>query len=126
MFIQRIAPDTAFWEKNIRKVTVFVMRGILPELLGRWFSKPPKTNTPNVETVPEQFCYCGQGEESGDMVGCDNKDCPFKWFHFKCLKITSAPKSKKWFCPDCQKLKKSKNNRPIQNKKPTLDVQGAN
>ena len=28
------------------------------------------------------YCYC-QGPEEGEMVGCDNPDCKYEWFHLK-------------------------------------------
>lgn len=50
----------------------------------------------------ETWCYCKQ-VQSGEMVGCDNKDCFIEWFHFPCVGISRAPKGK-WYCPDCRKL----------------------
>ena len=32
---------------------------------------------------------------------CENDDWKISWFHFRCLKITRAPKGD-WFCPDCR------------------------
>ena len=37
----------------------------------------------------------------GEMIGCDNQDCPIEWFHFGCLDITTKPKGK-WYCPKCR------------------------
>jgi hypothetical protein len=51
---------------------------------------------------PSVYCYCQQ-EEYGRMVGCDNNDCPYEWFHLDCLKLKALPKSSKWYCPDCRK-----------------------
>ena len=104
IFIERIHPDHEFWSVNVEKAKQFVLKGILPELLGKWFSRPPK---PTQREEGEQFCYCRQ-EESGQMIACDNDNCPYQWFHFECLQMTAPPKSRKWFCPDCQKEKKNK------------------
>jgi len=38
--IERIFADTAFWENKVSKATAFFKKGILPELLGKWFTKP--------------------------------------------------------------------------------------
>ncbi|KAL0274750.1 UNVERIFIED_CONTAM: hypothetical protein PYX00_002801 [Menopon gallinae] len=46
-----------------------------------------------------RYCICNQ-VSYGDMVACDNEDCPFEWFHYPCVDITSPPKGK-WFCPQC-------------------------
>ena len=37
----------------------------------------------------------------GEMVACDNDLCPFEWFHFDCVQLSSKPKGK-WFCPKCR------------------------
>lgn len=31
----------------------------------------------------ELWCICG-GPECGDMIACEHKDCPIKWFHEQC------------------------------------------
>ena len=31
------------------------------------------------------------------MIACGNSTCPYKRFHFKCLKLTDPPRYKKWF-----------------------------
>ena len=31
-----------------------------------------------------RYCICRQ-PSYGDMVGCDNDDCPNEWFHFSCV-----------------------------------------
>lgn len=45
------------------------------------------------------YCLCHQ-VSFGEMIGCDNVDCPIEWFHFQCVGLTSKPKGK-WFCPRC-------------------------
>ncbi|XP_026818455.1 inhibitor of growth protein 4-like isoform X2 [Rhopalosiphum maidis] len=45
------------------------------------------------------YCLCNQ-VSYGEMIGCDNPDCPIEWFHFACVKLTTKPKGK-WFCPKC-------------------------
>lgn len=55
---------------------------------------------------PEEPRYCSCNEVSyGDMIGCDNNNCPIEWFHFKCVNLTAKPKGK-WFCPNCTQDKK--------------------
>jgi inhibitor of growth protein 3 len=46
-----------------------------------------------------RYCICNQ-VSYGDMVACDNESCPFEWFHYPCVGITSSPKGK-WYCPQC-------------------------
>ncbi|XP_006820600.1 inhibitor of growth protein 3-like [Saccoglossus kowalevskii] len=46
-----------------------------------------------------RYCICNQ-VSYGEMVGCDNDDCPIEWFHYGCVGLTEAPKGK-WYCPQC-------------------------
>ncbi|KAL5261629.1 hypothetical protein ACHWQZ_G007354 [Mnemiopsis leidyi] len=56
--------------------------------------------------VSDEPRYCSCNEISyGEMVGCDNNDCPIEWFHFRCVNLTAKPKGK-WFCPKCAQDKK--------------------
>ncbi|CAG9824116.1 unnamed protein product [Phaedon cochleariae] len=58
-----------------------------------------------------RYCLCNQ-VSYGDMVACDNEDCPSEWFHYPCVGITAPPKGK-WFCPQCtatMKRRKGRNN----------------
>ena len=130
LHIERIRYDKSYWETNVAKVKHFFDVGIMPELLGRWFSRPPTQSTqpaaaynkdpipPNCNADKEptsdsvKYCYC-QGDEHGDMIGCDNDKCVYMWFHLECLHLSmkSLPKSKEWYCPDCRKLDKYKKRR---------------
>lgn len=55
------------------------------------------------------YCFC-QRVSFGEMIGCDNDDCRFEWFHWSCVGITSPPKDDEvWYCPDCApKMEKRK------------------
>ena len=57
---------------------------------------------------PEIARFNTEGGEHGQMVGCDNDDCPYPWFHLDCLKLKAFPKSKTWYCPECQKRRRGK------------------
>jgi len=52
------------------------------------------------------YCLCQQ-VSYGEMIGCDNNDCPIEWFHFGCMQLTTKPKGK-WYCPKCLPLFKKK------------------
>lgn len=114
--IERIEPDTELWEEMKEKAENFHAMAIMPELVGRFFSRlntPPllsstndlgnkqsSTSEPNRDT----YCFCQQGE-TDMMVACDNQNCPYQWFHLSCLKLTKSKLPKgKWFCPDCSRL----------------------
>ncbi|KAA8905476.1 hypothetical protein FN846DRAFT_779027 [Sphaerosporella brunnea] len=45
------------------------------------------------------YCICQQ-VSYGSMVGCDDKDCPYEWFHWGCVNLTEEPKGE-WYCPAC-------------------------
>lgn len=45
------------------------------------------------------YCVCHQ-VSFGEMIGCDNPDCPIEWFHFTCVGLTTKPKGK-WYCSRC-------------------------
>jgi len=52
------------------------------------------------------YCLCQQ-VSYGEMIGCDNQDCPIEWFHFGCMDLHTKPKGK-WYCPKCQPMFKKK------------------
>lgn len=53
VFIERIKPDTAFMMEKMAKVKDFFEIAVLPELLGRWFSRPtPDTFSSNISISP--------------------------------------------------------------------------
>ncbi|PWN35029.1 uncharacterized protein FA14DRAFT_114052, partial [Meira miltonrushii] len=45
------------------------------------------------------YCYCDE-VSSGEMVACDNEDCPREWFHLPCVGFNQPPKGR-WFCLFC-------------------------
>ncbi len=118
LVIQRIYPDEEFMSIALEKATLFFKLGVLPELLGKWYSKAPvylTTDSARVDSgkcdapqssgdhqmATEVWCFCRQ-KESGQMIACDSEQCPITWFHTSCLKMNRIPKGK-WFCPECRK-----------------------
>ncbi|KAJ7071466.1 hypothetical protein C8F01DRAFT_1110645 [Mycena amicta] len=45
------------------------------------------------------YCFC-QKQSYGDMIACDNDDCPYEWFHLSCVQLTQ-PTPEKWYCKEC-------------------------
>ena len=39
------------------------------------------------------YCYCKQ-VSWGDMIQCENKTCPRRWFHYSCVGLSTSPKGK--------------------------------
>ena len=106
---ERIYPNEEFWHQNVPRMQHFFTTAILPELIGKFFSRTTDRSTNSgmdlTPSVPTSYCYCN-GPERDAMIGCDNPNCVYKWFHFDCLGLTSEPKSKQWFCPECRRLPK--------------------
>ena len=112
LYIERVFKDMEFWDGCVSKAEHFFRTALLPELLGKWYTRSSKvyalsfdastSSTACGEPYEPVYCYC-KGPEEGEMIACDNGDCSIEWFHLDCLKIKSAPKGK-WYCPDCRKL----------------------
>ncbi|KAI1401061.1 inhibitor of growth proteins N-terminal histone-binding-domain-containing protein [Hypoxylon fuscum] len=54
----------------------------------------------------KKYCLC-QHVSYGDMVACDNNDCPYEWFHWSCVGLKSEPEGR-WYCPACAEAMKKK------------------
>ncbi|CAG0921000.1 unnamed protein product [Notodromas monacha] len=71
----------------------------LAKTAGEVFDMPVDPNEPT-------YCLCQQ-VSYGDMIGCDNQDCPIEWFHFPCVGLKAKPKGN-WYCPKCSEERKRK------------------
>lgn len=60
----------------------------------------------DVDAAEPTYCICNQ-VAFGDMIACENEDCPTEWFHYKCVNLYKAPKSN-WLCPNCTYERKQK------------------
>jgi hypothetical protein len=114
--VERIEPDYPFFNDILQSVKHLYIYGILPEIVGKWYTRKPIANeagvlvsqetcsqqiTSSSRQVEEVWCYCRRAS-FGRMIGCDNSDCTLEWFHFECLRLRSKPKGK-WYCPSCRK-----------------------
>ncbi|XKL59012.1 hypothetical protein PGB90_000028 [Kerria lacca] len=66
-----------------------------------------------MEADPDEprYCICNQ-VAFGGMVACDNKKCPYEWYHYPCVGITDPPKGK-WYCPQCSATMKRRNRKSM-------------
>ena len=98
---EKIVRDDIYIADVLPTLYRFWARHVVPELLTRAVEKTPA----NITTPEKLYCYCHQPEK-GKMVGCDGKDCPYKWVHLPCIlpKRKTLPKGK-WYCKDCVKQK---------------------
>ncbi len=116
LVILRINLDEDFISEAMRKAALFFKYGVLPELIGKWYTRKvsmsndamhfEESETPSASEEKRGWCYCN-GEDEGEMIGCDGKQCTIQWFHIDCLKITNIP-SGRWLCPDCRQVKSVK------------------
>lgn len=50
----------------------------------------------------KRYCLCNQ-RSYGEMVACENDDCPYQWFHTGCLNMKKVPdEDEDWYCPTCR------------------------
>ena len=117
IFNQCIPPDSKFWAENLENLEQFWDICILPEIVGKFYTNlnnvltsqlvlkqvPENAKSPNKSNDKDLWCSW-RGIESDRMVGCNNQNCQWKWFHFDCVGIKRKPKSNLWYCPDCRKL----------------------
>jgi hypothetical protein len=62
---------------------------------------PPTTGDMPIDSNEPRYCICNQ-VSYGEMVACDNEDCPHgEWFHLPCVGLKTAPTGQ-WFCPGCR------------------------
>jgi len=61
-----------------------------------------EVSPPDLPIDPDEPTYCLCEQVSyGEMIGCDNDECPIEWFHFSCVGLHHKPKGK-WYCPKCR------------------------
>lgn len=110
LFVTRIDIDPDFISNCIDESGTFYRAAILPELLGRWFTRSVIMPESATDGRNEEYTYCYCKEElGGEMVHCDNDVCHYgEWFHLSCLGLKKVPRSKTWHCPDCRKELKNK------------------
>ncbi|KAI0092399.1 hypothetical protein BDY19DRAFT_481012 [Irpex rosettiformis] len=47
----------------------------------------------------ELYCFCRK-LSYGEMIGCDNPDCRYQWFHLPCVNL-KPPLPDQWYCDEC-------------------------
>jgi inhibitor of growth protein 4 len=82
-------------KKKVTKLSETPMAAIAASLLP----VPQEVLDMPVDPNEPTYCLCQQ-VSYGEMIGCDNPDCPIEWFHFGCMSLVAKPKGK-WYCPKC-------------------------
>ncbi|CAK9780667.1 unnamed protein product [Cutaneotrichosporon oleaginosum] len=74
---------------------------LTPEEDAEGEEEEPIAEAMDVDNDDQIYCFCQQ-KSYGEMIGCDNDQCPYEWFHVKCVNI-DGPLPETWYCPDCVK-----------------------
>ena len=89
--VERIAADYQFVTNKLADMKYFFIYGILPEIVGKWYSRKPVAVDDGTVLLPisaeeseaergkgddtsSLWCYCNQ-PSYGNMIMCDNKTC---------------------------------------------------
>ncbi|KAM4626901.1 inhibitor of growth protein 5-like [Discoglossus pictus] len=86
----RVSEEDTVKKKKLKGGPVFSEASTVCPIRSDVLDMPVDPNEPT-------YCLCHQ-VSYGEMIGCDNPDCPIEWFHFACVDLTTKPKGK-WFCP---------------------------
>ena len=109
MVIERIVPDYAHWQTVLPKLTTFWRRCILPEILGRWYTRKCHLSLTQFSGVKaDSVCYCQEEKSGEETVTCSYKDCTIKVFHCSCIAVSKQNVPNTWYCPTCRTLPQNK------------------
>ncbi|KAG5881425.1 hypothetical protein JTB14_004520 [Gonioctena quinquepunctata] len=91
--------DEEFWNSESSKAKDFFSKVILPEALGKYFTKSQPGPS---ETVPALYCLCQQADDKRNpMIACESGHCKIEWYHFKCVGLSEIP-GENWICDFCK------------------------
>ena len=100
MIITRIILDEEFITEAIKKATIFYKYGVLPELVGKLYTKAASMSQTqdasednSIHQAERKWCYCN-GEDEGEMIGCEDDRC---LIHTSYLKLSTIPDGKYGF-----------------------------
>ena len=112
LHVERLFPDEEFLLSRLLQAEKFFHLAIIPELLGKWFTRQHVVSSVNTDVLDDDsdddgtWCYCKQ-PRGGAMIGCDKRGCEIKWFHMECVKMTEVPR-REWTCPTCHAAAKGR------------------
>jgi hypothetical protein len=52
-------------------------------------------------STDKKWCRCGEKDDGDWMVKCSEENCPYQWFHFRYVGLTTEPEREKWYCELC-------------------------
>ena len=80
---------------QVAKLSLFWRTCILPEMLGRWYTRKMDLKEELGPDPNGGDCYCRKTCDEPTAT-CSNPDCPISRFHLACLCLQSV--SKTWLC----------------------------
>ena len=124
MVCDRNCPDPQFSNIALQKLEAFWRNCILPEILGRWYTR--KCDVPATSASTDNaICFC-RHKHSDPVVACSNVECPYGTFHTACLSLNEVLMPKTWYCPHCSRLPQFKRGRGgKKDKQQTAVIQAA-
>ena len=112
----RIYPNHDHWNNVVPKLAKFWRGGVLPEILGRWYTWSIRARSDSItlsDTEDRGICYC-RSKTDKITINCLNPLCEIREFHPSCLAVATVPKT--WYCPNCRKLPQFKPKKTKANK----------
>ena len=79
-----------------------ILRGLCVPLAHRW-RRPQDSDEDDAPPAavasaePELYCFCRRGS-FGYMIGCDDDDCAYEWFHLECVGLTPNTRPRGKWC----------------------------
>ena len=104
----RIYPGLLHSKTVMQKLEVFWKICILPEVLGRWYTRCDLGE--NLNTDSKAICFCN-GKPSGKVITRSNAERHYEQFHITCLPLDNVSIPDQWYCPHCCKLPQFKKRR---------------
>lgn len=83
-------------DKNIKSLLVLIQPAESGDSTAP--QVPPGYEMPISDYEP-RYCVC-RAVSFGEMIACENPECPIEWFHLPCVQLLKAPKAS-WYCQDC-------------------------
>ena len=105
---ERIHPDLMHWGTVVPKLEAFWRVCILPEILGRWYTR--KCSLPINKPNDNGVCFC-RAPRDDTVITCSNPECPYGEFHSLCLAFGSDVRPTTWYCPHCSRMPQFKQRR---------------
>ncbi|PFX34419.1 Inhibitor of growth protein 2 [Stylophora pistillata] len=103
--MERILLDVQHWDRVLPKLKAVWRICVLPEVLGRWYTRRYMVEVKGPDD--DSICFC-RTVPDGETISCSNEDCPYGKFHPSCLSLTNVTIPKKWYCPHCSRLQQFK------------------